>query len=139
MNPYAPPASEVDPEHLARITRRRAWRVYAFFLTGLYGLTMFYSFATDYRAILIPDLLFSGVGLTGLFAFAFRKRVLRPWVWVVWAVLLPVWDLLFSFVLDRSTDETGGAVETALVFLLVVPEYIALWRYAHSSNEIWRS
>jgi hypothetical protein len=138
-NPYAPPTSDVEVERSAKVERRRAWRVYAFFLSGLYGLTLPFAFATEFRAILFPDAFFSVVGLTGLFAFAYRKRVLRPRLWVVWAILLPVWDVLFSFVLYRSRENPAGIVATALPLLLVVPEYVALWRYGHSSNDIWLS
>ena len=138
-NPYAPPAADPDVDRHARTERRRAWRVYAFFLSGLYGLTLPYVVATDSRAILIPDMVFSVVGLIGLFAFAYRKRILRRWLWVAWAALLPVWDVLFSFVLHKSPGETAGPVATALPLLLVVPEYVALWRYGLSSKDIWRS
>jgi hypothetical protein len=114
---------------------RRIWRVYAFFLTGSLLLSYAYAGATDPRPVLVLDVAFSVIGISGLFGFAYRKRVLHPHVWMAAAVLLPIWDALINFVLYRPQDADPASVSVSL--LLLVPQYLALWRYGHSSPDVW--
>lgn len=127
--PYAPPGLD-DP--VARQSRRLGWKVYAFLLVGSFFAGYIYLFLADFQAFVVPDCIMSGFGLAGLFGYAFRRRLLHARVWVICALILPVWDLISNFVYEVS------AAGTAFAIAVLLPKYVALWRYGHSS-EIWEA
>jgi hypothetical protein len=115
---------------VARQSSRVGWKVYAFLLSGFFFAGYIYLFLADFQAFVVPDCLMSGFGLVGLFGYAFRRRLLHARVWVFCAIILPVWDLISNFVYEVSPAGTVFAIAVLL------PKYVALWRYGHSS-EIW--
>ena len=136
-NPYAPPLSDTrSPSPLDRSTGR-GWRILRVHAHGAFlGLGYVYLIATDLRAVLVLDIVISVVGLAGLFAFTYRKPFLRARFWLLWAVLLPTWDLLFNFLFYLPDGPSTGPVTKALSLLPVIPEYVALGLYA-SSRSLW--
>lgn len=122
------PLGSGDP--VARQSRRLGWKVYAFLLAGLFFASYIYLLVADFQAFVVPDCVISGIGLVGLFGYAFRRRLLYARLWVIYATVLPVWDLASNFVYEVSPAGTVFAMA------VLIPKYVALWRYGHSS-EIW--
>ncbi len=73
--------------------------------------------------------------LTALWAFALRRRIGTATYWraVFWIVLFANLLMLVPVLL------AGGAVArmTAALTSLIVPAYLAAYRYAYRSNELW--
>lgn len=117
-----------DP--IARQSRRLGWKAYAFLRAGLFFAGYIYLLVADFQAFVVPDCIMSGLGLVGLFGYAFRWKLLIPRLWVICAIVLPVWDFVSNFVYEVSPAGTVFAMA------ILIPEYVALWRYGRSS-EIW--
>lgn len=125
--PYAP-LGIGDP--VAKQSRRLGWKVYAFLLAGSFFVGYIYLLVADFQAFVVPDCVMSGIGLVGLFGYAFHRKLLYARLWIICATVLPVWDLASNFVYEISP--TG----TVFAMAVLLPKYVALWRYSHST-EIW--
>jgi hypothetical protein len=139
IDPSEIPVRQADPpiQHVVETASRRGWRIYAFFLTAALFLSYGTAAATDFKPILVLDVVSSVLGISGLFGYAYRKRVFRRRFWAWCALLLPTWDLVLNFLLYRPHGYEPAI--SAVGVLLFVPEYVALWRYARSSPEIWNA
>ncbi len=79
--------------------------------------------------------------LLGMFGFAYDKVVLRDIVWRCWLPAVILWDAwiigldLFSEV--NGIDVTFGIIASLLIFVISMPEYVALYLYGFRSNQIW--
>src|ERR1041384_5593835 len=80
------------------------------------------------------DVFVSGFGFVALIGYAFDRQILRPLIWrfVFWVLLIDNWWSHF-----RSERESL-LIELASV-LLVIPGFIAVFRYGHSASIIWRN
>jgi hypothetical protein len=93
------------------------------------------------------NLVLSAVGLAGVFGYAHARRVIGNGLWRVWAVSQPLWDAFYSLIAGSLgwTDLNAGAatneieywVTAALVGLIELPTYIALFRYGYRSQALW--
>ena len=137
-NPYEAPRSDLGPGK-AQPSRRTAWRIYAYAILALQGVGLYYGFfkidltrALDYSATMI--------GIVGLFGYAYRRPFLGQWFWKSWSILLPMWDILMGVWIYPSQEprsEPGLVMAYFVLMLLLVPEYVALVRYAYRSPEVW--
>jgi hypothetical protein len=85
----------------------------------------------------ILDYLVSAIGLIGLFGFAYRRRIWRRRIWMLWGVLLPVWSIVMGLWVYPRQNGTGVQMMYFLVLPLAVPQYLALIRYGYRSPELW--
>ena len=94
----------------------------------------------------IVDVGAEAISTAGLFGFCFSKRLLRVRFWKVCVPPLLCWDL-HRFAVEvpydlmvREPFDTETVV-VCIVFgallLLLVPAYIALYRYAYDSDGLW--
>jgi len=113
------------------------WRTYAFLISAVIAAGFAYLVATDFHALLCLDIAVTAVGIVGLFGYAYRRPLLQPRLWAVWALVLPAWDLLFNFVLYRPAQHDVGTLGKALSLIPFVPEYLALWLYGFRSASLW--
>ena len=135
FNPYAPPGADLNPVR-APSSKRTGWKIYAWglaaFLIGAFVFTLPEMGVTD-----VVDYAVSTVGIVGLFGFAYRRPLLRRQVWALWSVLLPAWDVVMGAWLHSSSSGTTGRVGYFVAMTLLLPEYLALARYAYRSPQLW--
>jgi hypothetical protein len=141
LNPYAPPrpsrSHDVRGErHPRQAGPGRLWRIYAVLWALLWAVGCVFTIRDELGVLGVADIALSIPGVVGLFGYAYRHRFLTRRPWSVWAILLPLWDLTYAFALNRPSDG-AGRIGMALGLLLCVPEYVALWRYAHRSEVVW--
>ena len=88
-------------------------------------------------AVAIASWLFSAVLLTALWAYALQRRLgsANYWRVVFWIVATATVGMLAPILL------AGGPAArlAAWLTLPVVPAYVAAWRYAYRSTELWSS
>jgi hypothetical protein len=113
------------------------WRSYAFLISAVIVAGYAYLMATEFHALLCLDIAVTAVGIVGLFAYAYRRPLLKRRFWALWALVLPSWDLLFNFVLYRQAQHGVGTLGKALSLIPFVPEYVALWLYGFKSASLW--
>ena len=71
------------------------------------------------------------VGLSGLFAYAFRKRWLVPIFWQVWVFAQIGWDVSYNIVGPE------GLSHMIIVLAIALPLYAALFLYGYRSRPLW--
>ena len=122
------------------------WRIYFWVLAALYGFGVLFVFGAGPTAIDLVDVLISALALTGLYGYVFQKRVFSRDFWTKWP-LFPAWDFLYNVVLtgilglgiQPDEDVSGGEQFwlTLVLFLFLLPLYLALFRYATRSPDVW--
>jgi hypothetical protein len=125
---------------------RRSWKAYAWFLAAVATAALFViPFSTPLPVALV-DAAVTAVCVAGVFAFAYRRRLLTERFWRVWFPSLLAWDLIynFGFVAPRVGAEFGAllgfAAGAALILAglpIVLPAYVALYRYGFATRELW--
>jgi hypothetical protein len=138
-NPYQAPRAELGPER-APPSPRTAWKAYAYAIVALQLLGL-YSGLAEIDGVQALDFAVTGVGVVGLFGFAYRRPILERWFWKPWSVLNPAWDIAMGlWVYPRQEREPvpGAMLAYFLFMLLIVPQYVALVRYGYFSPEVWR-
>ena len=134
-NPYTAPKSDLAP-HPSNTSRRVGWKVYALAIAVLQVI----GFLFDLRKINIAEVLddlVTIVGMVGLIGYAFRRHIGGRRIWMLWAVLFPVSNAMIGLWVYPHTG-TGGHVGYFTAMLLFFPQYLAVYRYAYRSPEIWR-
>lgn len=86
-------------------------------------------------------IIYGGV-LTGIFGFAYNKRILFWRFWAYWIPLAVFWDIYSITSLDWSALYTPNMLYAlGFTLLLGLPvwilQYTALIKYAFRSKEIW--
>jgi hypothetical protein len=137
-NPFEPPRSDPNPV-AGPPSRRTVWRIYAFSVLGLQlaGLSVELPRLDAIRAL---DYTATVVGLVGLFAFAFRRKLLGLWFWRPWCVFMPAWDAAMGAWVYPSQEGRFVPEQITAYFILMllfVPEYVALVRYAYFETDLW--
>ena len=140
-NPYRTPTAALR-EGDAEQQRRRVLKLYL-------GLSLVLGAARALDASL-PTFNFVGLGVVafscaGLFGYAFRRRVGRPWLWALWLPVHVAWTMTAELVLvPRDLVLVWGGPGRLTAFghlyaqLFELPLYAALYLYAFRSPEIWR-
>ncbi len=148
QNPYKPPTAELDNGIVATASRLK-WKIFFWFIASLQALSIpFYFIFPDELDIsyLIGDLVVYSTILTGIFGFAYNKKILFPRFWLY---LIPVgisWDIysLFfmkDFEMDDDTDNTELFILIGITVIFVLPlivfQYLALYFYSDKSAKVW--
>jgi hypothetical protein len=92
------------------------------------------------------DSIISLVAITGLFSYAYKKRMLAPRFWTVVFITIIAWDFTYNLILtdylgvaQQIVQDYESSIATKLVGLaLVIPEYIALYLLAFKSDSLWK-
>ena len=84
------------------------------------------------------------IEMTGLFGFAFRKKILSQTLWkVAFFIVLAIFahGFFYESVIDYLNNELDilGFLFVVVVQLPFIPLYLALYLYAWKSNHIWES
>ena len=147
-NPYTPPEAELGAGGPEPPALRIGWKIFFIVLAGLTVLSLpLYVFGVvttqvaDWLGLAVAVLTLVGLG-----GYAFRRRFgARPF-WVAWLPILMVWDFFYYFLLvprglaeydPEPVSAAGFLVGQAAVFAINAAIYIALFRYAHRSPELW--
>jgi hypothetical protein len=76
-----------------------------------------------------------------LFGYAFQRPFLNARTWQIFMPLVPVWDVLYLYLLPEAQEEPAhasiGMVVGVLFILLAILKYGTLARYAYASPHIW--
>ncbi len=94
----------------------------------------------------VIDVVISLTAITGLFAFAYKKQIATPKFWFIMLITIIVWDIIYNVLLAEYLDvaqQISQDIETNLVdiilgYLLIIPEYIALYLLAYKSEALWK-
>lgn len=106
------------------------WKIYSWVFT----LLVIVAYASEVPSSLwdIVDLPITLCGLVGLFCYAYKKKIFNKTFWKLFLPACLIWDLTYSFVL--STEQVEEPTEYVYVLIgfiiVVVPLYVALYRYA---------
>ena len=117
---------------------KTGWVAYAALLTFgvLAGEAANISRAREVTALTLGNWTLSAALLTALWGYALQRRIgsERYWRAVFWLVLCANAVMLVPVLLG------GGAVAmlTAALTLLIVPAYLAAYRYAYRNLDLWR-
>ncbi len=77
------------------------------------------------------------VGMIGLFGYAYRRTLWRRRIWMAWSAFLPAWDVVFGLWVYPRQNGTGIRIGYFVGMLLILPNYLALIRYAYGSRDLW--
>jgi hypothetical protein len=143
LDPYRPPTSDLVMGQ--RAPASWGWKLYfavlALLLVGLLP-------ELGVAWIQLPDALdfaVAGVGLVGLCGYAWGRAFGMPSFWRGWVVFQPLWDVFIALVASPRgwaqvvpDMEASSVGEELFGLIVVVPLYIALFRYAFRSPDVWR-
>ncbi len=141
-SPYTPPSSGVTGQ--VPVGRRLGWKTYLWLLVAASAL-VFPVLGFGWMQLLDwMDLALTAVGMIGLFGFAYRRPVGSGAFWRRWLPFQLLWDAaIVLFIIPAGLayqipgEEPSSAVENIVSFALLIPLYIALYRYGYRSPEIW--
>jgi hypothetical protein len=143
-NPFAAPAADTAVAVQRTIRPGFLWRPYCWILIPV----MAYHLLFGTRALTPADYVYFPVftvSAAGLVGFVYRRRLLSPRFWAAWLPVQIITDVVMSamWAADnwswllaniRTLPGISGTV-VGLAFLLLL--YLALYRYAHHSHELW--
>jgi hypothetical protein len=110
--------------------RRVLWNIYAWPITILL-VALYYDTILQLGRLGIVDVLISIPALVALHLHIWDKRVLSASFWKPYAFVLPVWDLALDLLLaPLVTEKNPGIIEQLLGLCILVPLYVAVFRYA---------
>ncbi len=116
------------------------WKIYFVILTLIYIAGYVFALMAKPGLFQYIDIVPSLLGLLGLFGYAFHKAILKPMVWKVVFVLVLVWNLYYNGYLgwlDIVTINGLSITLFVLAFLILVPNFLALFLYGFKSADIW--
>lgn len=144
INPYEPPKSDIGAgvTGVKSTASKLRWKIFFWIILFLEVLSVISEIIDpekNLHSIIVEILVYSAI-LTGLFGFAFSKKIFsqKPWRY-----LIPIgisWDM---FTLTELSDLY--AVETQAIFVIIliivlpisVLQYFALYKYSFKSDDIW--
>jgi len=116
---------------------RRGWKIYCA-VVGLWLVIVYAVVAPRFRLIYVADVSITLPSYLGVWGYAFETKIgWRP-LWGFLSFVFPTWDVLFNFVLSPESLSEVGVFPVLIALVLLVPAYVAIWRYAFRSPEIWR-
>ena len=114
------------------------WKIYSWFflLVVVAGYTE--ALITEPKTILFSlDLIVTINGLAGLFAYAYKMKLVSANFWKICFVLNVMWDLIYNTILQNNTSLS--LVEELLVLALCLPTYVALYLLGFKSANLWKT
>jgi len=113
------------------------WKIYSWFflLVVVAGYTE--ALITEPKTILFYlDLIVTIIGLAGIFAYAYKMKLMSANFWKICFVLNVMWDLIYNTILQ---DITLPLVEVLLVVTVCLPVYVALYLLGFKSADLWKT
>ena len=113
------------------------WKIYSWFflLVVVAGYTE--AFITESKTILFYlDLIVTINSLAGLFAYAYKIKLVSVNFWKICFVLNVMWDLIYNTILQNITHPF---VEELLGLALCLPTYVALYLLGYKSANLWET
>lgn len=123
-----------------------AWKIYFWILLLLLLLSYAAIFTGAPSIWDVFDIIISLAAITGLFAYAYKKKVLTAKFWSITFLVIIAWDLTYNLVLSEylgvaqniSGSRDASPIQTLVGLALVMPEYIALYLLAFKSDTLWK-
>jgi hypothetical protein len=121
---------------------RRGWRIYFWIMAALLAVFVVVGFIKPGSEPLLDvvDYLVSAFTLVGLFGYAYSRRIWSQGAWRVALPIVVIWEFV-NTARGLTKGDLGNVVEAAiyvaLIFAIVVPAYVALYRYGYRSPELW--
>lgn len=122
---------------------RTGWKIYFWFVATLLALKYISFFFLDesfYQYFTRPIPI---VPLAGLYGYAYQKRIIGAIFWKIWLFLILILEVVYHITAGRKIlsqhDIVLAIMLRSVLFLIMVPEYIALYFYAFKSRELWES
>jgi hypothetical protein len=121
----------------------RWWKMYAIgaVLWLLGTIAIYASNPSSIRWSLVVDALISALCAFGLTGFAWQRAILKARLWKLLIPLVPVWDVAYpTLLLPNQPAAASPSVLVAVVAILVLLaliKYVALFRYAYRSDHLW--
>jgi len=118
-----------------QITVRKSagWRVYAWVIAmQAVGAPMAAVYFDDFRVMDIVDFVFIVIGVIGLMGYVYALRIGSAGFWRLFLPVFVLWDLFFRFIImrpDSEIDITSYYLILCILFLFLIPQYIAVYRY----------
>lgn len=140
-NPYHTPASDLQVE--GPIKRSLLWKIYWVVITLLSLASLPFMLAADgagWPEIL--TLVSFVIGTVGLFGYVFSKAIWNRTFWLAFAILSPLWGVLYFYV--TQVDQSAGMsaqealVVNAIGWVVSIPYYLGLLLYGLPGNRLWR-
>ena len=113
------------------------WKIYSWFI--LLAVVAGYAEALITEPITIlfsVDLIVTINSLAGLFAYAYKMKLVSAIFWKIFFVLNVLWDLIYNTILQ---DITLPLVALLLVIALCLPIYVALYLLGFKSANLWKN
>jgi len=146
-NPYKPPAAPLDN---GEFPKKRAWwwRAYFWFILvsqSIYTVAIVVApkametKTSDY----FDTVIYVGV-LLAIYGFVYCKRIFSRKIWQVFFPLILLWDS-WSIIFDGDWEQWRQSGPVILIvfigifLILMVPQYIALFRYGFREQALWEN
>ncbi len=115
----------------------RVWRIYAYTIALLNVAALGIELPRG-NVVRILDCGPGLLGVAGLLGYAHQRPLLRRWLWMALAMLLPLWDVAMgALVYPRLEGSSASTLEYFALMPIFFPEYLALVRYAYRSPALW--
>ncbi len=146
-NPFAAPGAELG---VARPRGRRiGWKIYLWVMVALLA-ALYASLGIAWMQPMdVIDFCAAGLGLVGLFGFAYRRRIGNRSLWRAWLPFQVLWDFAVVVILTPAglasqlpgseAPSSAVSLENLVGLLVLVPLYAALYLYGHRSPKVWAS
>jgi len=107
------------------------WKIYFWLILPLIGLSYINGPIHFWLAV---DFIISTPAVVGLFLWAYHKNWLSQRFWVVYFWIFLVWELIYKIVIEPKVSGEPFQALALLAPVLLIPLYVALYRYAHVLN-----
>jgi hypothetical protein len=143
-NPYKAPESEVG-SGIPQIHSKAAWKGFFWVILVFEVLSLIASFYVPIISwfALIAEIIIYGLILTGLFGFAYNKKILYKNLWgylIPSGIFFDVYSIFSEDFGELSNDlELYFVIGLIVVFALPLMffQYLALYKYRFKSDSIW--
>jgi len=129
------------------------WRIYAWAYLAALGVAHWSIIRAGATAVDLLDLPLSLCAAAGVLGFAHQWRLGSQLFWRGFLIPFVAWELTYNVVLGAwlgiaqheslvrpmSTHPLATVVVAGLVAALVVPSYVAVFRYGYRSAQLWQS
>lgn len=115
------------------------WKVYFWIIAAqVVGTPIAAIHTSDLTVKDLIDWVFVVVGVTGLFGFVYNKHIGDKRLWKVFLPVFIAWDVFIRLIspsYSESNPELSYYIAAILLFAILVPQYIALYRYGYRNSE----
>ncbi|MBN1932656.1 MAG: hypothetical protein JW786_13720 [Desulfobacterales bacterium] len=128
---------------LKKQSSRNGWKIYFWFVAALLALkyvSLFFIDESFYKYFTRPIPI---IPLAGLYGYAYRKTIIGAVFWKIWLFLILILEVVYHIIVGRTIlsqqDIVFAIILRSILFVIMLPEYIALYFYAFKSQELWES